>query len=120
MAAHDNAAIFVSVHFNSAASRNGRGAEILYFNSPKSQRSADSKRLATCILSRLCEALPTRNRGVKHRDLCVIRETAMPAVLVEAAFITNPQEARLLNSTPYKQQIAWAIAKGINDYFHPK
>jgi N-acetylmuramoyl-L-alanine amidase len=120
MAAHVNASIFVSIHFNSAVSRKGRGAEVLYYNSPNSPRTIDSKRLATTILCRLCDTLPTRCRGIKHGDLCVIRETAMPAVLVEPAFINNPQEAKLLASAPYKQRIASAIAKGINDYFHQK
>ena len=120
MAARVNASLFVSIHFNSAASRKSRGAEIYYYDATNSTRSADSKRLATSVIHRLCEALPTRYRGVKHGDFCVIRETAMPAVLVEAAFITNPKEARLLASAPYKQQIAWAIAKGIDDYLHAK
>ncbi len=116
MAARANASLFVSVHFNSAASKKSRGAEIYYFHMPRSQRSIESKRLGTAILKRLCEALPTHSRGVKHGNFCVVRETAMPAVLVEAAFITNPKEAKLLTSASYKQQIAWAIAQGISDY----
>ena len=122
MAARNNATIFVSVHFNSVASkknRGARGAEAYYYNTPDSQRTADSKRLGAAILRCLCEDLPTQYRGVKLGNLCVIRETTMPAVLVEPAFITNSKDARLLSSAPYKQQIALAIARGINDYFHP-
>jgi N-acetylmuramoyl-L-alanine amidase len=120
MALYDKAEIFVSVHFNSASSKTSTGAEIYFYNVPQNQRSKDSKRLGSCILRRLCEGLPTKYRGVKHGDFCVIRETAMPAVLVEAAFITNTQEAKLLASSHYKQKIAAAIAKGINDYFRAK
>lgn len=120
MAARVKAAVFVSIHFNSSASRKSRGSEIYYYQQAKSRRSLDSQRLGTTILKRLCETLPTRCRGVKHGDFCVIRETTMPAVLVEAAFITNPKEARLLSSAPYKQQISWAVAKGIDDFFHQK
>lgn len=120
MAFNDKAEIFVSVHFNSASSRTSTGAEIYFYNVPQSQRSKDSKLLGSCILRRLCEGLPTKYRGVKHGDFCVIRETAMPAVLVEAAFITNVREAKLLSSSHYKQKIAAAIARGINDYFRAK
>lgn len=120
MAVNDHAAVFVSIHFNSASSKKGRGTEIYYFNDPKSPRTANSKRLGMCIMHRLCVGLPTLSRGVKHGNFCVVRETTMPAVLVEAAFITNTKDARLLTSPPYKQQIALAVARGIDDYFQKK
>lgn len=119
LADRSKATIFVSIHFNSAPSKKVRGAEVYFYDCPNSSRSNSSKKLASAILIRLCETLPTPRRGVKHGDFCVVRETSMPAVLVEAAFITNPKEARLLTSASYKQQIASAIAKGINDFFHP-
>lgn len=113
--------IFVSVHFNSSSSPSkAGGVEIYYFNNPKQpERVFSSKRLGTCILTGLKGSIGTKSRGVMHGNLCVIRETIMPSVLVEAAFLTNPKEAKLLSSDHFLQQIAVGIASGIEDYFRP-
>ena len=119
MSIQKKADIFVSIHINSAFSTNGQGAEVYYYaKSLKGvNRAVASKRLGSQILSHLCRDLPIRSRGVKSGNFYVIRESTMPAVLVECAFITNPRESLFLASVHYRQQIACAIAKGINDYF---
>ncbi len=110
--------VFVSVHFNSCSSPKTSGVEIFYFNSPKeAARTSRSKLLGSCILTSLKESIGSQSRGVKHGNLCVIRETIMPSVLVEPAFITNPKEAKLLSSSHFLQQIARGIANGIESYF---
>lgn len=71
--------------------------------------------LARCIQNQLVKSLNTTDRGIKERpDLCVLRETAMPAVLVETAFISNEKDAFILANR--KQAISDAIARGITDY----
>jgi N-acetylmuramoyl-L-alanine amidase len=119
-----SAAIFVSIHINSAPNREATGTEVFYYGAKKNnslERILASKRLGTFILNSLCQTLPTNSRGLKERgDLYVIRETTMPAVLVEVAFITNPKESLLLTSAPYKQQVALALAKGIDEFFGKK
>jgi N-acetylmuramoyl-L-alanine amidase len=114
-----SAAVFVSIHINSAPSPDITGAEVFYSSKVRNtpERVVASKRLGTSILNSLCRTLPTKSRGLKEGDFYVIRETTMPAVLVESAFITNPKESLLLTSASYKQQIALAIAKGIDGYF---
>ena len=60
-------------------------------------------------------AVGTVDRGVKERlDLCVLRRTDMPAVLVEMAFIDNDEDMKLL--TEQTDEIARAIARGVTDY----
>ena len=118
-----NASVFVSIHINSSPQRETTGAEVFYYatNGHNSlERISASKRLGTSILNSLCQTLPTKNRGLKDGNFYVIRETTMPAVLVEAAFITNAKESLLLTSAPYKQQVALAIAKGIDEFFGKK
>ncbi len=112
-----NAFIFVSIHFNSAPNSAIRGAEVFYYKDTHNvARVLKSRKLADLILHRLKETLPTKSRGVKPGDFCVIRETNMPAVLVEAAFLSNAKEVKLLSNKVYKQKIARAIATGINQY----
>jgi N-acetylmuramoyl-L-alanine amidase len=48
----------------------------------------------------------------------VLKQTEMPAVLVECGFLTNPGEKHRLLTEPYQEKIAWAIYMGIVDYFH--
>lgn len=112
------ATIFVSLHYNSAPNSTIRGAEVFYYKSIKNKaRSASSRKLAESILHQLQTRLPTTGRGVKHEDFCVIRETTMTAVLVEAAFLSNPKDAQLLRTRVYKQRIAKAIAMGVDAFF---
>ena len=117
-----SASVFVSIHINSSPSRETSGAEVFYYGAKaqaKADRIASSRRLGTNILNSLCRTLPTASRGLKDGDFYVIRETTMPSVLVEVAFITNPHDALLLASASYKQKIALAIAKGIDEFFSP-
>ena len=71
--------------------------------------------LAKCIQSQIVNSLGMVDRGVKERpDLCVLRETIMPAVLVETAFISNQEDAYKLQLRQYA--FAAAITRGITDY----
>jgi len=55
-------------------------------------------------------------RRVAQAPFYVLRGAAMPAVLLEVGFITNPEEARLLATPAYQQRIANAMAQGISNY----
>lgn len=60
-------------------------------------------------------ALP--NRGVRQAGFLVIRETAMPSILIELGFISNSQDAAYLLSNMGQQQLADAITKGFGSYY---
>jgi N-acetylmuramoyl-L-alanine amidase len=125
IAEKSKAQVFVSIHFNYAKNTKVQGAEVFYYHAEKSpSRAKRSSYLASCILKRLVSDLPTPSRGVKHGDLCVIRETTMPAVLVEPIFLSNSHDAHLLEKSAFKHKIARAIARGIQEYFskedHPR
>lgn len=121
MAGNNKASVFVSIHINSCPNKRISGAEIFYYSNPKNAaRTKSSQQLAQCLCKRFSQLLPIRPRGVKTGNFCVIRETAMPAVLIETAFITNAGEARLLSLPSFKTKLAVAIAKGIDDYVHSK
>ena len=114
--AHAN--IFVSVHYNSSRSPEAKGIEVFFFDSKENKtRATASKKLADLILTRIIRKTSANSRGVKKGNFYVIRETSMPAVLVEGGFISNPQERTLLKSRAYQEKIAQGIADGVDQYF---
>ncbi|MFB3820062.1 MAG: N-acetylmuramoyl-L-alanine amidase [Candidatus Methylomirabilales bacterium] len=76
----------------------------------------ESSSLAETVLLALDTLLPVQNRGVKSGPFYVLASAAMPAILVESAFITNPQEERKLRQDGYRQRIAEALFQGISRY----
>jgi N-acetylmuramoyl-L-alanine amidase len=76
----------------------------------------ESSRLAEGILAALDKILRVDNRGVKSGPFYVLATAAMPAVLVESAFITNPKEERRLQREDYRQRIAEGLYEGIAAY----
>lgn len=101
--------LFVSIHCN-AASSDASGTEVEIMPG-----SDGSIRLGGCIQRQIVDSLHTVDRGLKERpNLCVLKNTDMPAVLVEMAFISNDSDAQLLADR--QDDFARAIARGITDY----
>jgi N-acetylmuramoyl-L-alanine amidase len=112
-------ALFVSIHFNSAPNKQAEGVEVFYYNIPQSkERSIASKNLAETVLKRTLEMTEAHSRGVKHGNLAVIRQTQMPAILVEGGFLTHEEEEKKIRSIIYQRKLAWGIAQGIHDYLN--
>ncbi len=105
--------IFVSVHANSANNLSATGIET--YHHPD---SANGRVLATKVQEAMIAAFPSHtNRGVKSANFVVLRETQMPACLVETEFLSNNQQAQFLANPNNQQKIATAIADGIAAYF---
>lgn len=104
--------IFVSLHCNSAASEQANGTEVLVYDD-----IGEAHRLGECLQRHLIGALGLRDRGVKLRpDLIVLNSTKMPAALAEIAFISNANEKLMLARPEFKQRVAEAIFKGLQEY----
>jgi len=103
--------VLVSIHCNAATDPSAHGTETHCY--PKSVRG---KTLAGMIQGRLIPALALTNRGVKESNFAVLRQSQMPAALVELAFISNPAEEALLGSEEFQDRAALAIAHGICDF----
>lgn len=102
---------FISLHTNASTSPIPSGTEAYVFSIP----SAASE-LADNIVRNISEETGLRNRGVLARpSLYILRKTAMPAVLCELGFISNPRDASLMANSP--GLFANAIYEGILDYF---
>src|SRR5699024_5116827 len=77
--------------------------------------SNNGKKLAQSIQNNIVsKGIYTKNRGVKTANFAVLRQTKMPSALIEMAFITNAQDAKLLKTK--QNDFAEAISKGILKY----
>lgn len=112
--------VFVSIHANA----HGNGAKwtdahgIETYIHPNA--SATSKALAQKIQSAMIRFTGRRDRGVRTADFHVLRETKMPAVLVECGFMTNKEEAKLLKDKGYREKCASAIVEALVAQFKLK
>lgn len=115
-----NADVFISLHHNSIANPNVRGIMTLYCPTFESEiKSVDQYPLAKAIQDQLVAQLGVQDRGViKRPELVVIRETKMPAVLVELGFLTNAREAQVVATDEYQRNAAKAIADGMEAYLN--
>jgi len=106
--------IFISIHQNSYPSSNVHGAQVFYFNS-----SDNSRRLAESIQREIKAFLDPKNKfdAKENSNYYVLKQTSMPAVIVECGFLTNPGEKHQLSTPEYQERLAWAIYMGIVDYF---
>ncbi len=77
----------------------------------------ESERLAVQIQAMLNHLGGIKERGVKQAPFVVLRGAAMPAALVEAAFISNPKEELKLRDAAFRRKVAQAVAMGVRRYF---
>lgn len=108
--------LFVSIHCNAAGNTDARGTETWYFGD-----SENGHKLAQYIDDQIVNTLSEIDRGARaaipHKNgLYVLSNTDALAVLVETAFISNPEDEALLASEKGKDDFARAIAVGITNY----
>jgi len=128
--------IFVSIHFNATdRDPSATGFEIFSFTprgAPStsdnwvtstsasvqagSQVDAQSMALSACIYHSLLGHIPEFDRGIKRARFAVLRQTKVPAVLVEGGFLTERGESRLIAKKDWRGRLAQAISVGIENY----
>lgn len=77
----------------------------------------DSVRMGTGVLSEIGKINKLHKRQVERAGFAVLKAPDIPSILVETAFISNPNEERLLRSPGHQDKIARAMLNGIQDYF---
>lgn len=105
--------IFVSIHMNSYPLSQYSGLQVWY-----SPNHAQSQLLAQTIQSAVKEGLqPENTRHIKRAtgSIYLLHHLTCPAVLVECGFLSNPEEAALLNQPEYQQQLAFFIFLAITE-----
>ncbi|MDF2838610.1 MAG: putative N-acetylmuramoyl-L-alanine amidase [Evtepia sp.] len=102
---------FISIHGNANTNPAINGTEVYIY-----KRYTQSNWLAEQVMDGIVETVGTRNNGVRVRpSLYVLRKTKMPAILVEMAYLTNPDDSIKLRDNQY--QFAQGIFTGIMRYF---
>lgn len=109
LANRSKAVCFVSIHCNSFDDHSMNGFEGYYWKSEK------GRELSECIFD-AAEKNGVNVRKVREEEYFVLRETAMPATLLEIGYMSNAQERRNLTSEEYQEKISKAIVEGINVY----
>lgn len=106
--------IFVSIHCNaSETNRNFQGLYVYHY--PGSVQGAA---LAQAIQTPACQFTGAVDRGINSANFSVVRESKMPAVLVETGFMTNHEELLRLKDDAYQTRMARGIAQGIIRYLN--
>jgi len=128
-------AIFVSVHFNKSNTIGGTGIET-YALAPRGVPSMDEENLsysdfkqypghardpenialATAMHSSMLRHLRLYDRGIKRARFVVIRDIAVPGVLLEGGFMNHPTDARQIAQPAFRDAFARAILEGVNRY----
>ena len=122
--------IFVSIHHNSSTSTSPYGIESYYYTYKKEypsqineemhnnpDRVSKSITLTDLIHEKLINYTGAKDLGTDGGSFAVVRESAMPATLLELGFISNSNERAKLITDSYQNKLAKAIADGIHEYF---
>jgi N-acetylmuramoyl-L-alanine amidase len=94
----------------------GSDLALILWDMAQAEHLEESSALASRVQEELAVVTGSEGRGVKQAPFRVLVGASMPAVLVEVAFISNPEEEKLLNSDAYQSKIAAAVARGIQRY----
>jgi N-acetylmuramoyl-L-alanine amidase len=100
----------------SDSSRNLPDLDFILMDLVQNEFLIESSDLASIIQRRFKRELALPDRGVNQAGFVVLNKVYMPAVLVETAFISNPEEETLLKKDSFRQQIAQAIFESIMDF----
>ena len=116
--------LFVSIHVNAHTDPSIGGTMTYIHNgngtAAEATRYQESNRLARYIQAELVKKLGLRDGGVRSANFVVLRQTSMPAVLTELAFISNHDEEKLMQTDNFRNKSAEAIVNGIGYYISDK
>lgn len=109
-----NATVFLSIHANaiSLSRPDVNGIETYYY-------SETGRQLANIIHANVLPASGLGNRGVKQARFYVLRNTAMPAALLELGFVTGAEDVVKLRDPAWQERMAQAITRGLLQYLEP-
>lgn len=115
IANQSDADIFVSIHLNKIPEEKYWGWQTFYKN-----KNEEGKKLAESIQNNLNKVIQKENKRVplKIDNIYIIRNIKIPTTIVECGFLSNNEEAKLLETAEYQEKLAEGIYKGIEDYFN--
>lgn len=109
-----NPVLVISIHQNSYHEEAVKGAQVFYYAT-----SEKSKRLAEVLQQQLKELDGENRREAKGNDsYFLLKKTSRPIVIAECGFLSNREEAEMLSSPLYQEQLAWKIYMGVMKYLN--
>jgi len=109
---------FISIHINAAANTSAAGTETYSLYANDQGNGLTSYGLASEILKNLLSQLGTKDRKVKSENWIVLRQSKIPASLIEIGFITNSGDAAIMGSNAGQQKVAQAIFDSVKNLFN--
>jgi N-acetylmuramoyl-L-alanine amidase len=100
----------------SAPAGTGGDLALILWDMAQAEHLEESSLLAMRVQEELAAVTGSERRGVKQAPFRVLVGAAMPAVLVEIAFISNPEEEKLLAQDAFQARVAAALARGVGRY----
>jgi N-acetylmuramoyl-L-alanine amidase len=134
IARRHGADLFVSMHYNSLSDTSIRGLEVFCLTpagmnssnegggrgprlpEPGNQHDDHNVLLAYEMQKAITRSVPLEDRGMKRSRFEVLREAAMPAILIEGGFMSNMSDARNIYDASFRKRMARAIVNGIMAY----
>lgn len=109
---------FISIHINAASSTQANGTETYSLYANDLGNGLTSYRLAEEMLNQLLSKLGTNNRKVKSENWIVLRQSKVPATLIEIGFITNSGDAAKMGNQDGYDKVGQAIYDGVVNLFN--
>ncbi len=116
LAALENRAAGVPETPQAAKPDGEKGLDLILWDLAQNQYLAESGRLAESVQKELNALAGTKDRGVRQAPFRVLMGTTMPAILVEAGFVTNPDEETRLKDPAYQDRIVEALVRAVREY----
>lgn len=111
---NDNRAdLFISIHADAHPKESTRGSTVYgHYNATE-----ENWALAWYVHDEIIKLTGLESKGLRAADFVVLRETKAPAILIEMAYLTNPEDESLLKNEEFRQKMAQGIFNGILRYF---
>lgn len=110
----DGVDIFVSIHMNQFEQQQYHGAQVFYAGPEQAKLLGES--LQRELIS-IADPGNTRVAKPADKSIYILKDSQIPAVIVECGFLSNPAEEQKLQTAAYQDKIAWSIYSGILKYF---
>lgn len=101
---------FISIHNDALDSSNANGVTVYWFKDKQES-------LAQTLNSAIQKKALLTNRGSRQQNYQVLRQTDIPAVLLELGYISNPTDESMINDQLHRQVVEQAIVDGLKQYF---
>jgi N-acetylmuramoyl-L-alanine amidase len=109
---NSNCDLYISIHLNSTTSSTWRGLQIFY-----STINEQNKLLAETVNQTLSQDIPNVREVKKSNEYYMYKNITIPGILIEAGFLSNPNDNYLLRQDEYQYKLVTSITNGIVNYF---